>query len=256
MPVAAIYDIHGNLPALEAVLADIERTGADEIVVGGDVLPGPMPRQCLAALRAVQLPVRFIRGNGEREVLAQLAGMESKTIPAPVREAMRWVGEQLEPGELLELRSWPPTTRMTLAGLGRVLFCHASPRNDTDIFTRRTPDDVLWPLLDGAEAEVIVCGHTHMQFDRTVGAVRLVNAGSVGMPFGAPGAYWALLGPRVELRRTAFDLAHAAAQVRATQYPEAVEFAAHNILEPPTEAAMLDALGKAEVRPAPGGERV
>ena len=256
MAIAAIYDIHGNLPALDAVLAEVEGAGVEEIVVGGDVIPGPMPRESLARLRALTTPVRFIHGNGEREVLALRAGTESTTIPAAFREVMRWVAEQLEPDDVLELGRWPSTIRSAVPGLGTVLFCHASPRNDTDIFTRRTSDEILRMLLEGLDVDLVVCGHTHMQFDRMVGSVRIANAGSVGMPFGDPGAYWALLGPGVELRHTAYDLEEAARQVRATRYPQAAEFAAKNIVAPPTEAAMLDALARAEVKPGANGEWV
>ncbi len=91
-------------------------------------------------------------------------------------------------------------------GLGRVLFCHASPRNDEDVFLEGTAPEHVEPLLDGVAANVVVCGHTHMQFSREVGGKRIVNAGSVGMAYeDAPGAYWALLGPDVEHRRTAYD---------------------------------------------------
>ena len=247
VPIAAIYDIHGNLPALDAVLDDISRIDVDEIIVGGDVIPGPMPRETLARLRSIRRPIRFIHGNGEREVLAQRAGVESAAIPARFREVMRWVAGQLEPDDVAQIEGWPATLRAEVAGVGSVLFCHATPRNDTDIFTRRTSEDVLRPLFDG-QADVVVCGHTHMQFDRRVGDVRVVNAGSVGMPFGSAGAYWALLGPEIELRRTSFDLERAAEDVRATAYPHAAEFAAQNILAPPAEAEMLDILSRAEVK--------
>ncbi len=128
------------------------------------------------------------------------------------------------------------------------MFCHATPRNDTEIFTRLTAEERLQPIFQGADAAVVVCGHTHMQFDRTIGGIRVVNAGSVGMPFGEPGAYWLLLGPEIELRHTPYDLAKAAERIRATKYPQAREFAERNILQPPTEAEMLQAFGKAELR--------
>ena len=95
---------------------------------------------------------------------------------------------------------------------------------------------------------MVVCGRTHMQFDRTIGRTRVVNAGSVGMPFGKPGAYWLLLGPDVELRHTRYDLAKAAKRIRATSYPQAQEFADHNVLQPPSEKEMLGALSKAELK--------
>jgi diadenosine tetraphosphatase ApaH/serine/threonine PP2A family protein phosphatase len=129
-----------------------------------------------------------------------------------------------------------------------VLFCHATPRNDSEIFTRLTPDDVLAPVFSGVAADLVVCGHTHVQFDRQVGATRVVNAGSVGMPFGEPGAYWLLLGRGVELRRTAYDLNRAADRIRATEYPHAADFAAHNVLAPPSESAMIESFEKVALR--------
>jgi len=127
-----------------------------------------------------------------------------------------------------------------------VLFCHATPRNDEEIVTRLMSDDILRPIFDGV-ADLVVCGHTHMQFDRTIGGTRVVNAGSVGMPFGVPGAYWVLLGPGVELRHTRYDLPAAAARIRGTQYPGAQEFA-HDLLEPAGEDQMLEPFGPAEVK--------
>ncbi|HZT41375.1 MAG TPA: metallophosphoesterase family protein [Chthonomonadaceae bacterium] len=242
MRVAAIYDIHGNLPALEAVLQDIEQAGVDQIVVGGDVVPGPMPRETLACLLGLSLPVQFIHGNGEIAVLAQMAGRESAAVPEPVRPLIRWTAQQL-PSEYERLfAGWPKTLDVDIPGLGKALFCHATPRNENEIFTRLTSEDRLLSILEGVNADVVVCGHTHMQFDRTVGRIRVVNAGSVGMPFGEPGAYWLLLGPAVELQHTRYDLTEAAERIRATHYPQAQDFAEHNILHPPTEEEALEKL--------------
>jgi putative phosphoesterase len=242
MRVAALYDIHGNLPALEAVLRDVRAAGAERIVVGGDVLPGPMPRESLARLLELDLPVQFIHGNGDREVVAPTGA-----VPEPYRESMRWNADQLQPREQQLIASWPSTVRMTIDGVGEVLFCHATPRNDTEIFTRLTPEERLLPIVDGLGVSVVVCGHTHMQFDRRVGAVRVVNAGSIGMPFGEPGAYWLLFDAEPQLRRTEYDLADAARRIRATTYPQADEFAARSVLQPPSEQEMLDAFRHAEL---------
>ena len=228
MRVAALYDIHGNLPALEAVLHEVRRADVDLIVAGGDVFPGPMSVESLTCLLDLDIPVQFIQGNGDREVLAQKAGIESSAMPEPFREVMRWSAQQLRPEAERLVASWPSTLRVEIAGLGEVLFCHATPRNDTEIFTRLTPEDCLLPIFEGVNAPLVICGHTHMQFDRTIGKVRVVNAGSVGMPFGEPGAYWLLLGPGVELRRTPYDLAGAAERIRVSKYPQADEFAANN----------------------------
>lgn len=248
MRVAALYDIHGNLPALDAVLADVRKANVDRIVVGGDVVPGPMPAETIARLRDLDLPVQHIRGNGDREVVACRRGIETGTVPVKFRPSMHWVAGQLGSADESWLAGWPETLRLDVPGVGAVLFCHATPRNDTEIFTHLTPEAALLPVFAGVNTPLVVCGHTHMQFDRTVGNTRVVNAGSVGMPFGAPGAYWLLLGPDVELRRTTYDLEAAAASIRGTAYPQADEFAAGNVLAPPSEAQMLQAMTPAEIR--------
>jgi putative phosphoesterase len=248
MRVAALYDIHGNLSALEAALEEVRQAAVDLVVVGGDVVAGPMPRETLACLLNFAAPVRFIQGNADREVVAQMAGADTDALPEEVREIVRWVAQQLHPEHEWLLASWPQTLRVEVAGLGAVLFCHATPRSDTELFTRLTPEDRLAPLFDGLGVSLVICGHTHMQFDRTIGGIRVVNAGSVGMPYGEPGAYWLLLGPDVQFRRTPYDLATAATRIRATAYPQAHEFAAHNVLQPPTEQEALDVFTTAEVR--------
>src|SRR6266513_1971120 len=236
MRVAALYDIHGNLPALEAVLEDVARARADRVVIGGDVVPGPMPRETLARLLDLELPTQFVVGNGEVE------GKESG-VPARYREGIRWNEAQLRRCDRELLASWQNTLQMEISGVGKVLFCHATPRNPDDIFTRLTPQDRLVSIFAESNEDVVVCGHTHMQFDRAIGRLRVVNAGSVGMPFGDAGAYWLLLGPEVEFHRTEYDLEVAASRIRRTHYPEAEEFAAHNVLLPPSEEKMLQAFG-------------
>lgn len=256
MRVAALYDIHGNLPALEAVLEEVRGAGVDRVVIGGDVVPGPMPRETLERLLGLDLPLQFIHGNCELAVLAQMAAPDAdsatywgtasgRPLPEPYRASMRWTAERLRDYESV-LASWPRTLRLDVSGLGEVLFCHSTPRSETEIFTRLTAEHRLLPVFDGLGASVVVCGHSHMQFDRRVGSTRVVNAGSVGMPFGDPGAFWALLGPNVELRRTDYDLARAAERIRSIPYPQAQEDA-HSILQPPSEAEMLDVYGKAEL---------
>jgi predicted phosphodiesterase len=245
MPVAAIYDIHGNLPALETVLEEIRRADVDRIVIGGDVVPGPMPRETLARLLNLEIPIQFIRGNGEVAVLEQMAGKEPAKVPEQFREVIRWTARQLDPEHQSLLASWPKTLWLEIPGLGKALFCHATPRNENEVFTRLTAEDRLSSIFEGVNATVVVCGHTHMQFDRMIGRIRVVNAGSVGMPFGEPRAHWLLLGPDVQFRRTPYDLAKAAERIRNTKYPQAQEFAEHNVLHPPSEKEMLDVFSKA-----------
>jgi predicted phosphodiesterase len=258
MRVAGLYDIHGNLPALEAVLQDIRQAGVDQVVVGGDVVPGPMPRETLRCLLNLDLPAQFIHGNCELAVLAQMAATESGSVtywgttsgeplPEPLREVNRWTADQLKPEYETLLASWPKTLQLEIPGLGEVLFCHSTPRSETEIFTRLTAKDRLLPLFEGLQASVVVCGHTHMQFDRRIGRTRVVNAGSVGMPIGRPGAFWVLLGPDVQLRHTSYDLAQAAERIRDTLYPKAQEDA-QSILQPPSEEEMLQAFSEAELR--------
>jgi len=212
------------------------------VVIGGDVVPGPMPRETLARLLDLELPTQFVVGNGEVAVLAEMEGKESG-VPARYREGIRWNAAQLRRCDRELLASWQNTLQMEISGVGKVLFCHATPRNPDDIFTRLTPQDRLVSIFAESNADVVVCGHTHMQFDRAIGRLRVVNAGSVGMPFGDPGAYWLLLGPEVEFHRTEYDLGVAASRIRRTPYPEAEEFAAHNVLLPPSEEKMLQAFG-------------
>jgi putative phosphoesterase len=178
--VAALYDIHGNLAALDAVLAEVPDDAT--IVVGGDVVAGgEEPSETLARLRNLGDRVRWVRGNADRELFPGESGL----VPEPLVEETRG---RLGEDEIEFLHGLPPTQR-----IGDVLYCHASPRNDLDIFTERTPEDRLAPLFEGLDVPTVVCGHTHTQFERTVAGVRVVNAGSVGMPYEEePGAYWLL----------------------------------------------------------------
>ena len=245
--IAAIYDIHGNLPALEAVLDEIESERVDQIVVGGDVIPGPMPCETLERLLGLKTQTNFIRGNGELAVLQQLSGETVTGVPEAVRPIIEWTAHQLETRHQMLLPQWPKTLQIDLPSLGPILFCHATPRNENEIFTRETPEDRLTPIFVRTDAAVVVCGHTHMQFDRNVAGIRIVNAGSVGMPFGPPGAYWLLLGNEIQFRCTQYDLEEAAARIRASSYPQAEQFATNNILNPPSEEQMLQVFRKSEL---------
>jgi diadenosine tetraphosphatase ApaH/serine/threonine PP2A family protein phosphatase len=180
-------------------------------------------------------------------VLAELAGAGNSTVPEQAREVVHWAAQQLDPGHQRLLASWPMTFPIEIGGFGEVLFCHATPRNENEIFTRLTPDERLLPGFVGVRADVVICGHTHMQFDRRIGKIRVVNAGSVGMPFGGSGADWLLLGPDVELRHTAYDLTRAAERIRQTEYPRAQDFAERNVLQPPSEQEMLNLFSRVEV---------
>jgi len=224
MRIAALYDIHANLPALEAVLAESDVAGADLLVVGGDVLVGPMPIETLALLTVLGNRAAWVHGNTEREV-ARGRGGNHRTGELWDRRAA-WVAGQLTAADIAAAERWPATVAVGVDGLGPVLFCHGSPRSDEEIITAISSPARLEPMLAGVAEETIVCGHTHVQFDRVVAGRRLVNAGSVGMPYeGSPGARWCLIGPGVELRTTAYDTAAAAVRIGATEFPEAAAFA-------------------------------
>ena len=207
MRVAALYDIHGNLPALEAVLADVD--ASDTIVVGGDVVGGAFPAACVERLRALGERVLWLRGNAERELVEDARG--SAGPPPEELERMR---ATLEREQIEFLYGLPPRLELEVEGLGRILFCHATPWNDLDIVTPLSPDGRIAGILDGVDADLVVAGHTHMQDHRG----RWLNPGSVGMPYeGVDGAFWALLGGGIELRRTGYDRS----AIADYEYPQA-----------------------------------
>ncbi len=223
--VAALYDVHGNLPALEAVLDEVEREGVDAIVSGGDLISGPFPAAVFDRLAALP-QTWFVRGNADRLVVEE-AHEEQDGLHA-------WCAAQLGEERLAAVATWPLTIDMEIDGLGRVLFCHAIPKSDEPIFTRITPEREVIELFGSIEADVVVCGHTHVQFDRRLeNGVRIVNAGSVGMPYqGRRGAFWALLGPDVALRHTEYDVEAGLASVRAAGAPLDEQLTSM-LLEPP-----------------------
>ena len=232
MRIAALYDIHGNLPALEAVLAEPDVAAADLVVVGGDAIAGPMPELTLRMLTALGERIAWVAGNNEREMFERRGADPGSGGLWEQRAG--WVGGRLTPSELASVAAWPGTVVLDVDGLGQVLFCHATPRSDSEIFTAITPTAVVEPMFAGVAEATVVCGHTHVQFDRVVAGRRLVNAGSVGMPYeDLPGARWCLLGPGVELHTTAYDIAAAAERIRATELPEPGEFA-EVVTQPPT----------------------
>lgn len=223
MRVAALYDIHGNLPALEAVLAEVDALGCDRIVIGGDVSLGPSPSAVLDLLARRGEQLLFVRGNCDRD-MANVMSREPNPSH-PWEDRLRWAAEQVSPEQRTMLGALPLTLRLEIEGLGPVLFCHATPRSDEEIVTRLSPEPRLAGALAGVEERVIVSGHTHVQCDRRVYGRRWINAGSVGMPYeGRTGAYWALLGPELELRRTPYDTERAAEQMHASGFPKAEDF--------------------------------
>jgi predicted phosphodiesterase len=231
--VAALYDVHGNLPALEAVLADSAFARADTVVVGGDVAAGPLPAEVLDRLAGLSLPVRWVRGNADREVVAHFdRGDTDHLIYGPDEPAAR--------ADAFTAARVTHAHRDLMAGfedvvrLDGALYCHGSPRSDEEIITAVTPEARLAPMLAGVREPLVLCGHTHHQFDLRAGEQRVVNAGSVGMPYeGERGAFWLLVADgEPEPRRTDYDVDAAVAALRASGFPDLDELIRESLLEP------------------------
>jgi putative phosphoesterase len=210
VPVAAISDIHGNLAALSAVADELERMEVD-VVVCGDVVTGPFSAEVFD--RASRLRnVRFVRGN-----------VETAVLEGTDEYGRDWDAERARLGDerLAAIGEWPRSLELEIEGLGRVLVCHSTPLSEDPIYTRLTPDEELVELLGRVDADVLVCGHTHMQYERELSSgLRIVNPGSVGMPYeGARGAYWAVLGAGVDFRRSEYDVEAAVEEMRAAVAP-------------------------------------
>jgi putative phosphoesterase len=233
--VAALDDVHGNLPSLEAVLADPAFARADAVVVGGDVVAGPMPAEVLDRLVALDVPVRWVRGNADREVVASFD--RGDTDPAahppddPAGRADAYAASRLTRAQRDLLASFED-----VVSLEGTLFCHGSPRDDNEIITQVTPAERLTPMVEGVEEALVVCGHTHHQFDLRAGGVRVVNAGSVGMPYqGEAAAFWMLVEDgEPEFRRTEIDVDAVVEAIRASPYPDAEDLVKMCFLEPVT----------------------
>ena len=241
MRVAALADIHGNLPALEAVLAEVEAAGVDAIVLPGDMTFGPLQDETLELLASLGDRAVWVRGNCERNLVEVFDGTYTATGADHERDTI-WAGRQLTREWRDRLGALPLTVSLEVDGLGPVLFCHATARDDEEIVLVDSPTEWFVDGFAGIEEATVVCGHTHMPFDRLAAGRRIVNPGSVGMPYGPPGtvAYWALLGPDVRLRRTPYDAGAAAERMRASAWPGHEAFIDENVLHgPPSDAEVL-----------------
>jgi putative phosphoesterase len=229
--VAVLSDVHGNAVALEAVLADVSELDPDLVVFGGDLTWGSQPEETLALVHSLACPALFVRGNAERALL------EPSDEPT---ERERWLFERHSHDAMALLATFAERISVTVDGLGAVLFCHGSPRSDEECVTPKTPAKRIREMTAGITERVLVTAHTHIQFDRRVAGFRSINAGSVGMPYeGRPGAYWAVLGPDVELRRTEYSVERAAECYRASGDPLA-EPMVETLEEPPTREELIE----------------
>jgi predicted phosphodiesterase len=212
--VLALYDIHGNIDALEAVLADPRAARPDAIVIGGDAVPGPFARATLDRL-ATLADARWVRGNGEREVAEAVDG------PEPDAEDMAAVTAKLTAAELGDDEARRLGGLPTTLELDGVLYCHATPRRDDEMVTRISTPERWATALSTTDAKLVVAGHTHQQDDRIVDGKRFVNAGSVGLPYEGDGAArWLWVADGVpELRETPYD-ARAAGERMRERWPD------------------------------------
>ncbi|MBO0827753.1 MAG: metallophosphoesterase family protein [Streptosporangiales bacterium] len=247
MPVAVLADIHGNLPALDAVLADVAAAGVDTVVLNGDMATGPMPAETLDRLAGLGDRAVWVRGNCERELVAAFDGTLDPALPDEARVPTEYCAARITREHRDLLAGLPTSVTLDVDGLGAVRFCHATARSDTGMVLVDSPVDAYRDAFAGVGEPTVVLGHTHMPFDRLADRRRFVNAGSVGMPYGGVGAFWALLGPDVVLRRTPYDLDAAAALLRdaAPEYPGIDEFVAENVRTTASDAEALAVFSRA-----------
>lgn len=234
---AVLSDVHANVPALEAVLAEPDVRAADLVLFCGDLTWGPEPARTVELVRALGTRAVFVRGNADRAVVELAAGDRAATTP---REA--WMLARHPADAVAFLAGFRFSVVVDVTGLGAVRCCHGSPRSDTELVTAATPARRLAELSAAVPERILLGGHTHLQFDRTVGELRSVNPGSVGLPYhdGTPGtAYWALLGPDVSLRRTRYDVGEAVAATHRAGDPKADTIA--GLLTAPPSVAELTA---------------
>jgi predicted phosphodiesterase len=245
--VAVLSDIHGVLPALEAVLAEPDVASADLVVLTGDLAAGPQPAETLDVLRGLGERAVWVRGNADRELVEFRRG-ERTSIPDPIAP---WAAAQLRADQVDLLAGLPLSVALDVAGIGSVVFCHATPRDDEEVVVVDSRLDrwaeVFGPLA--ASVSAVVCGHTHMPFVRLAHRRLVVNPGSIGMPYGGAGAHWALLGPGVDLRVTEFDLDRACERIVAESgYPEATQWAQYFVRSVAGDADALEAFGPRDGR--------
>lgn len=242
MRVAVLADIHGNLPALDAVLADVHAAGVDAIVLNGDIADGPMPAQTLDRLEGLGERAIWVRGNSDRALAAAFDGtfQASGLATNPPAEWFSWCAARIGRAHRDRLASLPPSVTLDIDGLGAVAFYHGTARDDNEFILVDSPIEHFRAAFAAVPEQTVVLGHTHMPFDRLADARRIVNPGSVGMPYGHAGASWALLGPDVVLRRTRYDAQAAATALSAAAGDlPGIEFVAGNLRAPTSDADAL-----------------
>lgn len=241
MRLAVLSDVHGNLPALEAVLADVQAQGTPDLywVLGDLAVFCPWPAETIARLRA--LPnISFLQGNtdryvvtGRRPVLPVRSPEDWAAAPARLAERdanFRWTVERLSWDDYEFLRDLPTRLEMDVGAelprpYGRIVAFHANPTDDEANLFPDTPDEQVRPYLAGLNTRLMLYGHTHRPVDRVVDGVRLVNGGSVGFSLdGDPRPAYALLDfaggeCAVTLRRVEYDREAVIAELERVGHP-------------------------------------
>ena len=244
MRVAVLADIHGNLPALDAVLRDVDSAGVDVIVLNGDLADGPMPAQTLDRLEELGPRAAWVRGNTDRWLAEMFdGGFRPSGLPTnPPAAYFKWCAARIGAEHRNRLASLPLRVTLDVDGLGLVAFCHATARDDNEFILVDSPIEHYQAAFAEVSEQTVVLGHTHMPFDRLASTRRFINPGSVGLPYGHAGAAWALLGPDVVLRRTLYDTEAAAAQLSAAarELP-GIDFIAENTRASKSDAEALAA---------------
>ncbi|MGB2953923.1 MAG: metallophosphoesterase family protein [Gaiellaceae bacterium] len=232
MLVALIADIHGNVPALEAVLGELEQDGVDQVLCLGDVGIGPQPVETLERVEELGCPV--IMGNWDALFLGRHPSLDGE-LEHVLAALGAWSTEQLSPAHVEYVKSFRETVEVALGDGATLLAFHGSPRSYEDAILATTSDEELEQMLDGRKASVLACAHTHFQLFRRFGESILVNPGSVGLPFRrqqpgvmrvAPWAEYALVTHdpgrlAIELRRTAYDVERFLQIMRRSGMPHA-----------------------------------
>jgi predicted phosphodiesterase len=231
MRIALLADLHGNLLALEAVLAALAREGVEQFVCLGDVAAtGPQPRETVQRLRGLECPV--VLGNADVELFNLPTTLGDDLATRRIAEMAQWSAAQLTPDDLAFMRGFQPTVSLPLDGAGELLCFHGSPRSYDDILRATTPSEQLAPLLAGHDGAVLLAGgHTHERLYRRLGARALINPGSVGLPLDPPWAEYAIVsaedsGLSVDFRRVRFDLDAVVDNIAASGMPHAEWLAA------------------------------
>jgi putative phosphoesterase len=242
--VAVLADIHGNLPALEAVLRDVDAVGVDAVVLNGDIADGPMPSETMDLLATLGDRAVWVRGNGDRWLVDAFDGtfVPSGLATNAPAEFFQWCAGRIDKSQRDRLAALPFTATLYIDGLGPVTFVHATARDDNEFILVDSPLEHYRQAFASVSAATVVVGHTHMPFDRLVDRRRIINPGSVGLAYGHAGAAWALLGPDVTLRRTSYDPDAAAARLAAAAHdmPD-IAFYADNARQPTSDADALTA---------------